>query len=76
MPIYTWDFDRLSGRQEVTPTHEPIPFPLRIRTVCAWCPKEAPTVIVDHPLDDRGVSHGMCGRCRAQFLACRDQARS
>lgn len=74
MPIYTWTVDEMSGRPDVTaeiPTYE-----RKIRTLCAWCPPDKKTVIVDIPEDGRGVSHGMCFACRRQYLACRDQARS
>jgi len=37
-----------------------------IRTVCAWCARyNRPTaVLVDVPIDDRGLSHGICSACR------------
>jgi hypothetical protein len=39
-----------------------------IRTVCAWCAsKGGPTaVLVDVPIDDRGLSHGICLSCRSK----------
>ena len=37
-----------------------------IRTVCAWC--DGPTaVLVDVPIDDRGLSHGVCQSCRSKL---------
>lgn len=36
-----------------------------IRTVCAWCLEfgRPSAVLVDVPLDDRGLSHGLCPAC-------------
>ena len=37
-----------------------------IRTVCGWCEAYGRTpaaVIVDAPLDARGLSHGVCADC-------------
>ena len=41
-----------------------------IRTVCAWCAgHDRPTaVLVDVPIDDRGLSHGICSPCRSIAL--------
>lgn len=33
--------------------------PRRIRTLCAWCG----AVLVDVPMDARGISHGICEVC-------------
>jgi hypothetical protein len=40
-----------------------------IRTVCAWCSihDRPAAVLVDVPLDDRGLSHGICPSCRASW---------
>jgi hypothetical protein len=40
-----------------------------IRTVCAWCVgHNRPTaVLVDVPIDDRGLSHGICKSCRRKL---------
>jgi hypothetical protein len=37
-----------------------------IRTVCAWCASHdrPAAVLVDVPIDDRGLSHGICAACR------------
>jgi hypothetical protein len=37
-----------------------------IRTLCAWCAghDRPAAVLVDVPIDDRGVSHGICAACR------------
>ena len=42
-----------------------------IRTVCAWCARHnRPTaVLVDVPIDDRGLSHGICSACRTGLRA-------
>ena len=42
-----------------------------IRTVCAWCAghDKPAAVLVDVPIDDRGLSHGICPSCRAQLRA-------
>jgi hypothetical protein len=39
----------------------------RMRTVCAWCvDHDRPAaVLVDVPVDDRGLSHGICQSCLA-----------
>ncbi|MGE0594566.1 MAG: hypothetical protein AB7G23_02875 [Vicinamibacterales bacterium] len=45
--------------------------PRPIRTLCAWCPgfgREA-AVLVDVPLDDRGISHGICPACATAMHA-------
>ena len=44
-----------------------------IRTVCAWC-KGKETVIVDVPLDERGLSHGICKPCEKKWLEKREAA--
>ena len=38
-----------------------------IRTVCAWCATQnrPAAVLVDVPLDSRGMSHGICPSCRS-----------
>jgi hypothetical protein len=40
-----------------------------IRTVCAWCSAQnrPAAVLVDVPLDARGVSHGICPSCRSML---------
>jgi hypothetical protein len=40
--------------------------PPPIRTVCAWCAAQnrPAAVLVDVPLDARGISHGICRSCR------------
>jgi hypothetical protein len=45
--------------------------PLPIRTVCAWCAAQnrPAAVLVDVPLDARGVSHGICPSCRTVLKA-------
>jgi hypothetical protein len=50
---------RLTARSVVRP----------IRTVCAWCEgQNRPTaVLVDVPIDDRGLSHGICSACRTSL---------
>ena len=45
----------------------------RIRTVCAWC-KDEKTVLVDVPLDGRGLSHGICKPCEKKWLEKREAA--
>ena len=42
-----------------------------IRTVCAWCAAQnrPAAVLVDVPLDARGVSHGICPSCRSMLCA-------
>jgi hypothetical protein len=42
-----------------------------IRTVCAWCATldRPAAVLVDVPLDARGMSHGICPSCRSSFKA-------
>ena len=37
-----------------------------IRTVCGWCANydQPEAVLVDVPIDDRGLSHGICSACR------------
>ena len=42
-----------------------------IRTVCAWCAgHNKPTaVLVDVPIDDRGLSHGICKSCRTKLFS-------
>ena len=42
-----------------------------IRTVCAWCAAQnrPAAVLVDVPLDARGVSHGICPSCRSMLKA-------
>jgi len=44
-----------------------------IRTVCAWC-KDKETVLVDAPLDERGLSHGICKPCEKTWLEKREAA--
>jgi hypothetical protein len=44
-----------------------------IRTVCAWC-KDKETVLVDVPLDVRGLSHGICKPCEKKWLEKREAA--
>ena len=38
-----------------------------MRTVCAWCVEHdrPAAVLVDVPIDDRGLSHGICQSCLA-----------
>ena len=38
-----------------------------MRTVCAWCVEHdrPAAVLVDVPIDDRGLSHGICPSCLA-----------
>ena len=40
-----------------------------IRTVCAWCAVQnrPAAVLVDVPLDARGMSHGICPSCRSSL---------
>ena len=40
-----------------------------IRTICAWCAfQDRPAaVLVDVPLDSRGMSHGICPSCRSNM---------
>jgi hypothetical protein len=42
-----------------------------IRTVCAWCAgyNKPTAVLVDVPIDHRGLSHGICQSCRATLRA-------
>jgi hypothetical protein len=42
-----------------------------IRTVCAWCAghDRPATVLVDVPIDGRGLSHGICPPCRSTLLS-------
>jgi hypothetical protein len=42
-----------------------------IRTICAWCAgrNRPAAVLVDVPIDDRGLSHGICPSCRASLRA-------
>lgn len=42
-----------------------------IRTVCAWCAgyNKPTAVLVDVPIDHRGLSHGICQPCRATLRA-------
>jgi hypothetical protein len=42
-----------------------------IRTVCAWCATldRPAAVLVDVPLDARGMSHGICPSCQSGFKA-------
>ena len=44
-----------------------------IRTVCAWCAgRNRPTaVLVDVPIDDRGLSHGICPSCMSRLRSRR-----
>ena len=44
-----------------------------IRTVCAWCAghDRPAAVLVDVPIDDRGLSHGICSPCRSSLLSNR-----
>jgi hypothetical protein len=44
-----------------------------IRTVCAWCAgQNRPTaVLVDVPIDDRGLSHGICPSCMSRLRSRR-----
>jgi hypothetical protein len=53
------DRRRVAGRAAMRP----------IRTVCAWCAgHNRPTaVLVDVPIDDRGLSHGICKSCRTKL---------
>ena len=44
-----------------------------IRTVCAWC-EDKETVLVDVPLDVRGLSHGICKPCEKKWLEKREAA--
>jgi len=41
-----------------------------VRTVCAWCSSHGrpAAVLVDVPLDDRGLSHGICPACKEGWL--------
>jgi len=54
---------RLTARSVVRSVVRPI------RTVCAWCEgQNRPTaVLVDVPIDDRGLSHGICSACRTSL---------
>lgn len=47
-----------------------------IRTVCAWCAAQnRPTaVLVDVPIDDRGLSHGICPSCMSGLRSRRASA--
>src|SRR5262245_42330320 len=47
-----------------------------IRTVCAWCVgQNRPTaVLVDVPIDDRGLSHGICPSCMTRLRSRRASA--
>ena len=47
-----------------------------IRTVCAWCAgQNRPTaVLVDVPIDDRGLSHGICPSCMSRLRSRRASA--
>ncbi|MPZ20117.1 MAG: hypothetical protein GEV06_19700 [Luteitalea sp.] len=40
-----------------------------IRTLCAWCVANGrpQQVLVDRPLDARGLSHGICDDCRREW---------
>jgi hypothetical protein len=44
---------------------------ISIRTVCAWCATQnrPAAVLVDVPLDARGMSHGICPSCRSSLRA-------
>jgi len=44
-----------------------------MRTVCAWCVNHdrPAAVLVDVPIDERGLSHGICPACRASFRSSR-----
>jgi hypothetical protein len=48
-------------------TERPVMRP--IRTVCAWCAGDdrPVAVLVDVPIDDRGLSHGICPACRTKL---------
>ena len=45
--------------------------PRPIRTICAWCAShdKPAAVLVDVPLDDRGLSHGICPSCCSSLRA-------
>jgi hypothetical protein len=55
------DFPRAALRRQAIP----------IRTVCAWCAtrNRPAAVLVDVPLDSRGMSHGICPSCRSSLKA-------
>jgi hypothetical protein len=44
-----------------------------IRTVCAWCAGQnrPAAVLVDVPIDDRGLSHGICAACLSRLRSTR-----
>jgi hypothetical protein len=48
-------------------TGRPVERPMR--TVCAWCAghDRPAAVLVDVPIDDRGLSHGICLPCRTKL---------
>ena len=46
---------------------------VQIRTVCAWC-KDKETVLIDVPLDERGLSHGICKPCEKKWFEKREAA--
>ena len=47
-----------------------------IRTVCAWCAGQnrPAAVLVDVPIDDRGLSHGICRSCMSRLRSRRASA--
>ena len=47
-----------------------------MRTVCAWCVNHdrPAAVLVDVPIDDRGISHGICAPCRATLFPSRSRS--
>jgi hypothetical protein len=55
----------VAGRRRIT--ERPVMRP--IRTVCAWCAGDdrPVAVLVDVPIDDRGLSHGICPACRTKL---------
>jgi hypothetical protein len=40
-----------------------------IRTICSWCEVQGKpaAVLVDVPVDDRGLSHGLCASCQSHL---------
>ena len=52
--------------------------PKPIRTVCGWCKMfgREPVVMVDVPLDHRGLSHGCCERCQEEVEQLDEPLRS
>jgi hypothetical protein len=40
-----------------------------IRTICSWCEVQGKpaAVLVDVPIDDRGISHGLCASCQSHL---------